>query len=298
MSTIRIRDSKAPEPRIADLLSFISERNKIFLRRKAGESWPWTRDEILQKYRFTNVHRELDRVTIWIRENIREPFADHPHLWFMLCMSRQINLPETLAELIQAKTIPSKAGNWDWKRACDVMRSRQQRGLTVYTAAYMLRGPIQGDPSGHQDKPHYTTHRVLLPIWEARSKIEPQLHYSLKHAHESLIKYHGWGDFLTAQVVADLKHTRYLNHAPDWWSWAILGPGSTRGLNRVLGRSVNANIPHEESIQLMTKIQEETKKQLKLKLCLQDVQNCLCEFSKYEKARLNEGRPKRQFSVS
>ena len=31
------------------------------------------------------------------------------------------------------------------------------------------------------------------------------------------------------------------------------------------------------------------------KLCAQDVQNCLCEFDKYERVRLGEGRPKSKY---
>ena len=88
---------------IKAFLKFAHERHEIYLRRTAGRPKPWTRDPILQTYSFTNVYRELDRVTIWVREHIREPFADHPHLWFMLCMASQINWPETLEELIQDK---------------------------------------------------------------------------------------------------------------------------------------------------------------------------------------------------
>jgi hypothetical protein len=30
-------------------------------------------------------------------------------------------------------------------------------------------------------------------------------------------------------------------------------------------------------------------------LCAQDLQNCLCEFDKYERVRLGQGKPKRRF---
>ena len=48
------------------LFAFANERHMIYRRREAGESPPWTADPILCNYRFTNVYRELDRVTIWI----------------------------------------------------------------------------------------------------------------------------------------------------------------------------------------------------------------------------------------
>lgn len=31
------------------------------------------------------------------------------------------------------------------------------------------------------------------------------------------------------------------------------------------------------------------------KLCAQDIQNCLCEFDKYERVRLGEGAPKQRY---
>jgi len=40
---------------------FIAERQKVWYRRVVeGRPAPWTDDDILQEYRFTNVYRELD----------------------------------------------------------------------------------------------------------------------------------------------------------------------------------------------------------------------------------------------
>ncbi len=63
--------------RVDEVFAFVHERHQIYLRRQAGQPKPWTANPILQQYRFTNVYRELDRVTIWIRENWREPHNRH-----------------------------------------------------------------------------------------------------------------------------------------------------------------------------------------------------------------------------
>ena len=81
---------------------WMRERYAIWERRGRGQPKPWTSDPILQRFRFCNVFRELDTVTIWINENIRKPFADHEDLWFMLAIARTINLPATLKELIES----------------------------------------------------------------------------------------------------------------------------------------------------------------------------------------------------
>jgi hypothetical protein len=42
------------------------------------------------------------------------------------------------------------------------------------------------------------------------------------------------GSFQSGQVLANLKYGQ-LKSAADWWTFAASGPGSRRGLNRVLG---------------------------------------------------------------
>ena len=49
--------------------AFAIERHKIYLRRSAGQPFPWTDDPILQKYKFNNIYRELDKTTIWIKDS-------------------------------------------------------------------------------------------------------------------------------------------------------------------------------------------------------------------------------------
>lgn len=302
MSTIRIRSEK-PEPRITAFSDFMAERHRVYLRRATGAPPPWTKDKLLQKYRFTNVYRELDKVTIWVRKNIREPFADHPYLWFMLCAARQINWPDTLRDLLDHGALANKANTWNWKEACEVMRLRQKNGEKVYTGAYMLRGPIQGDASGHQDKPHYTTLRVLQPIWEHRRAIESGLHDTLERAHEAFMPFHGWGGFLSYEVVSDLRWTRYLQRAPDIVTWAHAGPGARRGLNRLFSRPVKKAMSDEQALEEMRFAYKEVKARWPKPdrdgnwpaLEMREIEHQLCEWDKYERARLGEGRPKQMF---
>lgn len=275
------------------------ERHSVYLRRFVERRPPpWTADRILQQYRFCNIYRELDRVTIWIREHIREPYAEHPNLWFMLCAARQINWPETLAELMARGAWPTGA-KWSAARARRVMLARQARGDKLYTGAYMLNAHGVS-PDAPKDKAYFTCYLVLGSVWRARKKILAALAQgTLQAAHAALLPYHGWGDFTAAQVVADLKYTRYLTNAPDWWDWAVLGPGSKRGLNRVLGRPITGNFPHaEEVLRLLRSIRDHFKELYPElpPLCLQDVQNCLCEFDKYCRAKFGEGRPRARYS--
>jgi hypothetical protein len=288
-----------------------------------------TDDPILQRFRFCNVYRELDAVTVWIRENIREPFADHEHLWFMLAVARHINWPDTLAELIQGSqplyqinplggtgSISEEEGliypSWPADRfgrkdvfeprhMTSVLQRRQARGDKVYTGAYMIRAEQHDHPWRHWPKVRYSAEIVLGRLWEAREVLQPIMDNlkSLQGIWSILQQpeFTGWGPFMAYQVVVDMRHTRYLRNAPDINEWAAVGPGSARGLNRLHGRPVKKALRQDQALAEMLELRLEMAQPGALAPWLDlpdlsDVQNCLCEFDKYERVRLGEGRPR------
>lgn len=273
--------------RFTDLFDFIQNRRAIFVKRSNGELKPWTNDPILQNYRFCNVHREDDTVTKWIAENWREPEAENPFLWFALCVARLVNWPETLEEL--GFPVP-----WDPGHFVSVLSARAERGDKVFSSAYIV------STNGHATlKPVYLSAEVISPLWEARLALEPSVTDTLASYHKKLSTYRGFGSFMAAQVIADLKYVAPLNTAPDWWLWAASGPGSRRGLNRVMARSPNSTLREKQFEAELARLQIPI-----LKLCdmasipplhAQDLQNCLCEFDKYERTRLGEGRPRQTY---
>ena len=63
------------------------------------------------------MHREDDKVTKWVRENWREPYADHPNMPFSMAVARQINWPPTL----EAIGFPER---WNPERVKKIMQDR------------------------------------------------------------------------------------------------------------------------------------------------------------------------------
>lgn len=299
--------------RTHELFKFIQERHAIYLRRQAGLPRPWTKDPILQSYRFTNVYRELDYVTIWIAQNWRDSVACHEvkkydarYTWFAMCVARFINLPSAMEEI--GYPVP-----WDGKRYLRVMCARKARGESQMNGAYKIKpGPHAGVPTVD-----YIAKNVLGPLWKDREKIAPIIMNetlgtmpppTLALVHELLMRYNGLGSFMAAQVVADLKYTPPLRNAVDWHTWAAPGPGSKRGLNRVCG--LDTYSPWRPVVWLSTlqtlrldinklieqhPVDVDGEKVYLEPLHSQDVQNVNCEFDKYERTRLGEGRPKRRF---
>ena len=205
---------------------YINERHNIYRKRQEGEKIPWTEDEILQTYSFCNVFRELDKVTIWLRENWKEPYADHPNLPFAMSVARQINHPATLEEI----GFPEK---WNPKRVKGIMQGWMDKKEKVYTGAYMLTGTLGGT------KVEQTIDKILTPLYESPPEI---ISNSLEKTWRQYLPYAGFSGFMGYEVVTDLRHTKYLNKAHDIMTWANAGPGAKRGLNRIYERPLNQTI--------------------------------------------------------
>ena len=140
---------------------------------------------------------------------------------------------------------------------------------------------------------------VFGPLWKKREKLRPRKGDTLEAFHQRLLSCYGLGGFLAAQIVADVKHLEPLKSATDWWDFAASGPGSRRGLNRLLGRPVKAPWREEDWRVELAKLRAQLKPEFEAEGLIvpdaQNFQNQLCEISKYEKTRLGEGHPKRKY---
>ena len=109
----------------------------------------------------------------------------------------------------------------------------------------------------------------------------------------------GLGTFMAAQLVADLKYLPTFRRAEDWWAFAAPGPGSKRGLNIVLGRALDSPWRDSDWLDELSNLNRQVTPKLEEiripQLHNQDLQNCLCEFSKYTKVSRGIGRPRQIF---
>lgn len=287
---------------------FMRERHEIWVRRHKGQAWPWTQDPVLQEFRFCNVYRELDTVTIWVRQNIREPFADHPNLWFMLAAARQINHPPMLEELIADKKAwpTGKLSRWDPELFRRVMSHRKSRGEQIYTGAYMLTNVLDRTADGPHDKPHFTAYKCLgslVPLEaELRHAAEGTAEDSptMAATHAVLRRGYGWGDFLAYEVCCDMRWTRYGERWGDRRIACWAGPGALRGLNRVHGRPLATRKPQDLARREMEALWEQMKKvwpkgKLYPPLEMREIEHTLCEFDKHQRVVHGEGRPRTKY---
>lgn len=265
---------------VAALATFISARYELALRKARGLPPPWTEDPILQQYRFCNVRREDDAVTRWIAANWRsQPYDD---FWFASVVARYVNEPATLAELPHPC---HRSFTPDLFAA--VLARRAAKGLRVFNPAYSIT--TQGSA---QPKAVYIAERILQPLYVDKQRYRPKRGMLLEDYYKLLLQCRGLSSFMAAQVIADTKYVKPLTTAEDWWYWAASGPGSKRGLNRVCGERVDRSWNEQEWLFTMQALEGALCVHPKMAnvplLHMQDLQNCLCEFDKYERVRTGQ----------
>ena len=71
---------------------FAAERQSIFFKKVNKHPLPWTKDPILEKYKFTNAYRASDRISQYLIKEVIYKGNRSPHVWFqvLLVLSHQL----------------------------------------------------------------------------------------------------------------------------------------------------------------------------------------------------------------
>lgn len=267
------------------LLHWVSEREKIRKLKEAGAPQPWTDDPILQTYRFCNVRRRHDKVSQWLINNFYStPTSSGVYesgdflQWVALC--RFINWPPTLAEAYGAGWWG--AGLYDPQAITQSILNRQARGEKIFSNAYMIRG---GAEKGVSKIPYIVEVTCGINIKRRAPNIRRALETgSREKVALAFGSINNWGTFMSGQVTDDLTWSPLLANPVDDYTWAPIGPGSSKGFNRMLKRPITTPIKPKEwskKLQLFRKwIITELGNEFS-DMTLHDVQNCMCEISKY-----------------
>jgi hypothetical protein len=264
---------------------WIKEREAIRQLKGAGFSQPWTDDEILQQYRFCNVRRMDDKVSQWLLNNWYLKFYNHPNMLVACAIARHFNLPDALRPITHLVFTDS----YGPERIKQAMRDRKARGNTIFNGAYMVRG------IGTADKTEMVIDKVVQPLIDNPPKVDRN---SMQNTVEALLPYWGFSLFMAGQVAADWRWAVSCSMR-DRKRWAPMGPGSKRGMNRLKERPINFPL-HQD--QFLTELQwligvgnQYLPPRITDRLEAIDWQNTLCEFDKYSRALLGEGRPKQKY---
>ena len=274
--------------------NYIHEREMIRLRRAQGQPWPWTKDPILQQYKFTNVQRKYDRTT----QNFANIYRNHEN-----------DAKEETCLMNAATFRYFGTSEWavcvGWQRAWSAKRTLAKakaaicKGVQVFTGAYVVTN------GGRHCPKEEVVVEYLAALREQAHDITSTMRasHSWKVGAELMYKVPGFGGsgFMTKEVLQD-----YLLMWPgkvivDADTWTPVGPGARRGLNRIAGRELSYRQSDEkwaaECLLLRTAVNPHWKEwfQTAPTLTAHDVQFCCCEYDKYQRARLGEGHLKNKY---
>ncbi len=270
---------------------WIEERESIRLKRVAGQPPPWTDDEVLQSYRFTNVRRMDDRVSLWLLDHWYVPHFDHPNVLVACALARFFNQPWTL-RVITGSVFGVAAGKVNFADIeSNIAAARRDYDGPVFNSAYMVRG---ARPGGNKIQ------EVLYDYVKGLQDNPPQLNArSMEKTHRAISERYGFGSFMAGQVTADLRHAKD-GYWADAHDWAPMGPGSAKGLNVTMGREPTAKLNQAQFLHELRALRDRLVRDLPpgitSRLEMMDLQNCLCEQWKFTKAVTGIGRPKQLYN--
>lgn len=268
------------------LVYWMNERELIRLRREQRMSPPWTRDPILHNFKFTNVFRKYDAVT----QHYLKWVHDVRGCWELLILStvfyRLVNWPPTLNETGVLKGWGAK----ERRRIERVFKSRAARKEQMYTGAYMLPSYVTGE-----EKYHSTLETM---DWAAKRVFSPLLHEvpdTVEGLIDFLLPLPRIGGFMAYEIATDISYFQPLR---DVDTYAHVGPGAIRGLKRLHGKELHLahgwNDPMGMMVDLLQVLRRRWNKKFE-PIGLREVEHSLCEFDKYCRVLLNQGRPRSKY---
>lgn len=303
--------SDAQLERIEGFFEFVHERHNIWKQRvELRQPPPWTGDEILSQWRFTNIFRELDRGTIWAQRNIiakwragslstprrpEECFAEYrirevaDLIWY-LGVYRFVNRVETFESLVLPTMHPEEVLNF-----IDGCGKLLESGKKVFTGAHQLFPVKKG--ATHLQQLHHnllsltecsrTLARAALQCGDVPTQFLPVA-----------MCVDGFGQFRAAEVAKDLAYAN-INDAfhPD--AWISPGPGCMKGVAHIMGWERSTASEAEEIARILRDGQNHfmtaetfTRGPGNQEISLCNIEHALCEYFKYERCWAGGFRPK------
>jgi hypothetical protein len=223
---------------LKNFFSFVYERQLIWYKRFVlKEAPPWTDDPILQKYKFCNVYRELDKGTIYLIDKVLRPLGDCPDTLLNVVCYRFFNsygFFDWIGGTLQSE-------NFNFKDLEEKLDSLKLKGYSLFNNAYL----ITGVPFNHKYRPYEKHVQVLLILQWLNERLD-SLYREIKSASrpedvmETLKRIPHVDDFLAYEIWTDLSYARIHKWTDD--DFVNIGPGAKVGIDYLLGIHKNNKI--------------------------------------------------------
>jgi len=261
-------------------------RQQIFFKRIEGFSAPWTNDEILKTYKFTNAYRASDRVSQFLIRNVIYEGEQSPNeVFFRIILFKLFNKIETW-KLLESKLGKISYSKYSFEKYDKCLTEAISKGITIYSAAYIM-------PSGSKIFNTKRKHRANLLLLELMMKDDIPNRIvdmrSMKGVFHLLRSYPMIGDFLAYQYSIDLNYSELTNFSE--MEFVVPGPGALNGIKKCFSSLGGLN--EVDMIKVVTEMQEKEFQRLEINfqtlwgrpLQLIDCQNLFCEVDKYSRVK-------------
>lgn len=287
--------------RALDYLGFVEGRHRAWVGRQHGDTQPWTSEPYVQAYKFTNVFRILDHGTQFIMTDLLADGPSERDLLMRLFLYRHTGRTEVWRHLLgdlggypTVDDLDDTLASWqDYRGETKVtQRGREARNApgekrvftkSVFTGAYLVFPQSAERGTDKLESIVKLTQRLFQP--GSPDDVVPSF-LSARDQRErfaTLRRNKGVADFMSMQILTDWGYTPYADGDRED-EYVVLGPGARRGaqaldptgsVDKTLLWAVDAvrSSPHCPEI--------ETPSGATRKPSYMDVQNTLCEFSKW-----------------
>ena len=313
------------EPFLQLFFETMYERMMIWKRRFIEQKpQPWTENEILRDSKFTNVYRELDRNSQWqIRNILLDDSLSPVNLIWKLMVFRFFNNPETFKRGVEWRGWRNGIPDWkgyDEDDFVSFIEEVRKSGQNPYTNAYLINS--MSAPGKSRD---WCYTRLVIPTLHKRI---PQLISVVRNADspESIITYlktvPAVADFIAHEFYQDFTYIpRYTDREFMRFTqndFTNVGPGASVGI-RLIYPNLKTVREQKQAIywlrdaaeEQLTKIgtlkgepmgylewdkeSKEYKLTDKCNITLHQIEMWLCEFQKYWKMMIGEGKQRSKF---
>ena len=267
-------------------LAFATERQNIFYKRIQNKKFPWTNDEILCKYKFTNAYRVCDRTTQYLIKNIiYNGNYGEEDIVFRILLFKFFNKIDTwryIEDMLGKITYK----NFTIEKYEKVLALAYHQQRKIFSGAYIMPSRCK---TFNNNKKYQNYLQLLDYMMKNKIAIKVCSCKSLKQVYQTLLEFPMIGKFLAFQYAIDLNYSEIVDFSE--MDFVVAGPGARSGIKKCFQNIGDFN--PEQIIQYVTERQEREFERLHLnfhylygrRLQLIDCQNLFCEFDKYARMK-------------
>ena len=285
-----------------EFFQFIFERQLVWYKRFCVKASVWTKDKTLQKYKFCNVYRELDKGTFYIIEKLKNTrnrkiiFQNVVFYRFFNKYNLYEDLKIDIIKKFDNKTIQLLINNFN---------NLKKSGKTIFGDAYLISGNKTNEAKHifilNNLKKFFENKNLEKIIQKIDSPEIPEKSLEVIKQIPSI------GNFLAYEIWIDLTYFNFFKQCWNDNDFVNIGPGAKWGLELIYNKKLKNKEQLEKIYHLYTiqnqyldKIKKDNRswKQIAYKKCfssypylsIRNMEHSLCEFRKYLRLKNNLGK--------